>query len=692
MILVVGILAATALLSGQLAAYILLRSRGSRTAILLGVTMAATAWWAAGNAVEDLVTGLAAKLVCTNLEYLAIAAIPVLWGSLGWSLDREERRGTPKTLPLPFWIIPAVTAILVWIDPVLGLVRSSFHLETIAGFTSLAKRFGPWFWVHSVYSYGLMIAGTVFLIRALSAGPSGRRVQHVILIVGSLLPLVANVVYVAKLVPLRGVDPTPLAFSVSGLLLVLGLTSFRFLSLMTVAQRTAVEQLREPVLVLDRQGQLAYANGAARDSFAIAPVDIGRPVAQLETLQTALHHVVAGSDNAAEVGTTTSLGNRLYEMRTGDILRGGRSVGSVVTLFDVTRRVNAEEELRRSNLLLEQRIAERTRALEEMNARLSGELEQRRRAERQLAQDVLHDSLTGLPNRNLASSRIEQLIFRMRREPSLSSALLFMNFDGFMDINDAWGHAAGDLFLSQMAARLTSSVREVDLAARVGGDEFVALLDGIGDPSSVEHVVERIQDHLCVPLSLGAATVVPSVSIGIAIATSTCKDPESLLHDAEIAMQRAKSSGRNLRVFFTEEMRQQAQERNTLITALRTAIATGGITLAFQPIVALGGAGASQGGEGCVEGWEVLARWRHERLGPVSPDLFISLAEESGLILPLGAFVLIETLKVAAALHAKGLLTGPGAAKRFFAVNVSAIQFEQPDFPDLVLSSLDRVG
>ncbi|HTP60181.1 MAG TPA: histidine kinase N-terminal 7TM domain-containing protein, partial [Spirochaetia bacterium] len=691
MVLVVGLLAATALLSAQLAAYVGFRSHGSRDAVLMALTMAATAWWSAGNAAEDLAVGLAAKLVFANLEYLGITTIPVLWFALGWSLDRQERTDAPGKLSPAFWILPAVTSVLVWTDPVFGLVRHSFRLESAFGLAYIAKSFGPWFWVHSAYSYVLVMAGTVLLLRAVSAGRGTRRVQNVILIIGSVLPVAVNVLYITNLIPSGSVDPTPLAFSATGLLLVFNLSRFRFLSLMTAAQGAAIEQLRDPVLILDRDGRLAYVNAAARVSFETGPGDIGRPLGELGPPYSTLPRACDEVADAAREDALLPFHGRRYEMRTGSILRRARCLGSVVTFFDVTLRVAAEEELRKSNVLLEQHIAERTQALQQSNARLTEELEQRRRAEKQLAHDVLHDPLTGLPNRSLASSRIEQLIMRMRRDSTLSYAVLFMDFDGFKTINDTSGHAAGDSFLSQMAARLSSSVREMDLAARVGGDQFVVMLDGPGGPSSLDRIAERIQDHVCIPVSLGGGTVVPSVSIGIAVGSPAYKDPESLLHDAEIAMQQAKSAGRNLRVTFSEEMRQQADEQVVISSALRTAIATGGITLAYQPIVTLGGNPVA-GARGSVQGWEVLARWRHERLGYVGPDRFISIAEESGLITPLGAYILIEALRTAAGLRDQGLLSEDGRVVPFFSVNVSAIQLGQPDFSELVLSSVDRMG
>ena len=682
MVLVVGILAATALLSGQLTAYMAIRSRGSRSALTMALLMGATAWWAAWNALEYLATGLPLMLAFANLEYVAIAAIPALWLALGLSLEQEESGRAARRPPLVIWIIPAVTAVLVWTDPLLGFVRHSFHLEVVSGFLVMAKEFGPWFWVHSAYSYILIIAGTVLILKALHDSPGTRKAQRITLIVGTLLPLAANIIYLSRIFPLGSVDPTPLAFSLTGLLAVLNLTRFRFLALVTTAQATAIEQFRDAVFIFDRDGHLAYVNHAARAAFLTSARDVGKRLIEMGPPFADLALAREAGSAARSEESVLSHGERLYETRTSDIVKRGKRIGSVVTFFDVTRRVAAEEGLKKANLLLEDRIAERTLALEQTNLKLTAELERRTRAEKQLSHDVLHDTLTGMANRSLALSRIELLIMRHHRDPKLSYAVLHVDLDGFKTINDRFGHGAGDAFLCEVASRLKRSVREVDLAARVGGDEFVVLLDGLTNAEDLEEITDRIVDNLCVPIYVDSSAVVPSASIGIVVGKSDYNDPQAILHDAEIAVHTAKASGRNLRVVFSEEMRLQVDERNLLSAALRTAIASGGISLAFQPIVRMDGATA---------GWEVLARWKHERLGSIGPDRFIPIAEESGLIIPLGAYILLETLKTAAALKAEGLINDRGQDPLFFAVNVSAIQFGQPDFAEFVLSSLDRL-
>jgi hypothetical protein len=175
----------------------------------MALIMATTAWWAAGNALEYLASDLSLKIIFANLQYLAIAVVPVLWFSLGFSLAQEERTGSTRRPPWMIWIIPAVTAVLVWTDPFWGLVRHGFHLQVESGFTVIAKQFGLWFWVHSAYSYIFIIAGTVLILSALHASRGTRRAQRVTLVVGILLPVAANVIYISGVLPPCSVDPTP---------------------------------------------------------------------------------------------------------------------------------------------------------------------------------------------------------------------------------------------------------------------------------------------------------------------------------------------------------------------------------------------------------------------------------------------------------------------------------------------------
>lgn len=676
-LMVIGVLVISTLVASLLCLYLLERGRDSHSALYMGLLMAAVAWWSCLNGFENVVQGLAAKLVFADLEYIAIAAIPVLWYSFATSLNREVHTGTGRDPRPVIWIVPAITAVLAWLDPELGLLRHSFRLEFKDGFEVIARDFGPWFWLHSAYSYLWIVAGTVLLLRNLGAKRGSGRSQILALVVGTLLPTIANLSLITGLFPFPAIDPTPLAFSFTGLLLVVNFTRFRFLALLSTARASAIEHLRDPVLILDKAGRLAYVNLAAQSVFGIGIKNLG---SLLSDLPPPLPFLAGKAGGEMDIG----FAGRHYEARFGEILDRNRSAGQILTFYDVSRRVVAEDGLKQINSDLELRIAQRTEDLEETATRLSKELEYRTKNERRLFHDAMHDPLTGLANRSLLASRIDQAVNRSRRDKAALYAVLYIDFDGFKSVNDSFGHDAGDFFLRETGRRLQRSVRDVDTVSRLGGDEFVVLLDGVAVPEELDLIVDRLNDALSVPIVIGSDHIVPSASMGVLLGEGGYEEPEEILRDADIAMYAAKAAGKNRRVIFRPEMRSDRATKNRLANDLRAAIASGGINLVFQPIVRM---------DGVLAGCEVLARWTHPELGPIGPDRFIPIAEATGLIIPLGTWVLLESLRTAVAFRDAGLLEAWVAKEPFFfAVNASAIQLAQADFPDLLLDSIDRAG
>lgn len=678
-----GILFATAILAGVLFLYLLGRNLDSHSTTFMAFLMGASSLWAGLNGFEYLASDLNAKLLLANLQYMAISTIPVIWYAFGRSYDLEERTGTGCNPNFLIWVVPALTSVLVWFDPTLGLVRSNVHLEAYDGIVMLAKDFGPWFWFHSLYSYVCIVAGTVFILRGARARAWTGRMQQAFLLGGALLPTGANLVYILGFFPIPTVDPTPLAFSLTGVLLVVNMTRFRFLSLVSVARVEAMENLHDAVVVFDRNSALAYANKAAKTALALDDQSVGKQIFKLGPVLGSLADLAGGDERELVMPPAPATPEpRTFVARASEIFRGKRPVGFALILHDVSRRAAAEHSLKELNQELEARIADRTRTLEETNTRLTRELDHRTRAERQLTHSALHDTLTGLPNRSLLLSRIEQSIARFHRNQAEIYGLLYIDFDGFKEINDIHGHDAGDTFLCEIANRLKKCMRDVDTVARIGGDEYAVLLEGLHSAAELCLASERITEELSVPVKLGKNSVVPSVSIGIMSSRLELLDAQEALRNADIAMYWAKTQGKNRSVCFEESMLVQVVERNRLTNDLRAAIGANGISLAFQPIVYL---------DGNYAGCEVLARWKHPELGFISPDRFIPIAEESGLIVPLGTFILLETLKTIVALRDFGLLVPDDhATMPFFAVNASARQLAEPDFAELVLASLER--
>jgi diguanylate cyclase (GGDEF)-like protein/PAS domain S-box-containing protein len=296
----------------------------------------------------------------------------------------------------------------------------------------------------------------------------------------------------------------------------------------------------------------------------------------------------------------------------------------------------------------------------------------RHRAEAQLSHDALHDRLTGLPNRILFQERLEHVLQLAKRHNIFSFAVLFVDLDRFKTINDSLGHLVGDRLLMGIAQRLKACIRSSDTLARLGGDEFAMLIEDVDDKGDIIHLVERIQQEFKLPFHLNGQEIYANASIGVLIETADYDCAEDLLRDADIAMYRAKERGRGCYEVFDITMRDRAVAMLHLETDLRKAIINQEFQLHYQPIVALH--------NNQITGFEALVRWQHPDKGLIPPIEFIGVAEETGLILPLGIWVLQEACTQMRAWHEEF----PSDPPLSVSVNVSGKQFAQVDLVDKI--------
>ena len=291
----------------------------------------------------------------------------------------------------------------------------------------------------------------------------------------------------------------------------------------------------------------------------------------------------------------------------------------------------------------------------------------------ELEHRALHDTLTDLPNRGLVIDRAEQILARARRLDTPAAAL-FMDVDDFKQINDRYGHQAGDEVLRQVGARLGAVLRSNDTVGRLGGDEFVMIIDPVGLDAAPELVAERILEVLRQPIDLAeAAASHISITASIGIAAGLPGTAEQLLEDADVALYKAKAVGKDGYVLFESAMQTAAQDRIHLEMDLADAIARDQFFLAYQPMLDLD--------DEQIVGVEALLRWRHPTRGVVPPDAFIKIAEESGLIVPIGRWVLEQACAQAASWRQDGYQLD-------ISVNVSARQLERPEFAEEVRATL----
>jgi diguanylate cyclase (GGDEF)-like protein/PAS domain S-box-containing protein len=410
--------------------------------------------------------------------------------------------------------------------------------------------------------------------------------------------------------------------------------------------RSVVESAIDAVVLADTAGMIVGWNAAAERAFGYTePEVLGRPLTLL--MPERFHEA--------------------HQAGLGRLARGGPPgvLGTVLEL--VGRRQDGTE------FPLELSLSTWAMAGAACFSGIVRDITERKRAEEALAQDALHDSLTGLPNRSLLLDRLGAVLSRLARRPSVA-AVLFIAIDNLKVVTDSLGHVAGDRLLVQVAERLRAVTRMTDTLARFGGDEFVLLCDDLGERGQAALLAERIRALTKDPFVVDGRKVHLSISVGIRFAEASDRRPEELLRDADAAMQRAKAQGRSRHEVFDDSLRAAVVVRFETELALRAALERSELRVWYQSLVSLADPG--------IVGAEALLRWEHPGRGLLSPAEFIPVAEQTGLIVPIGNWVLGEACRQLAEWRRRR------APRLAVSVNVSAVQLAQPDLPRTVADIL----
>jgi diguanylate cyclase (GGDEF)-like protein/PAS domain S-box-containing protein len=417
-----------------------------------------------------------------------------------------------------------------------------------------------------------------------------------------------------------------------------------------------------PALIsyIDREQRYRFSNRTYNDWFGVEHQRMaGRTVAEVfgqdayERMRGNLERVLAGEAVEFEFGTAEGGRRRTLQVSCVPHLAPDGSVAGFYMLGnDVTALKRAQEDLRFAAIQL-QHDAQRLEFL------------------------AHHDTLTGIPNRAMFAERAREAVAHARRHDK-RAAVLFLDLDNFKHVNDRLGHEIGDALLKLIAARIRASVRGDDFVARIGGDEFCVLLQDIADAREAAAVAQKLVHEIGKPYRIGEVTLDSGVSIGIACVPQDGEDVATLLRQADVAMYRAKELGRNGYQFFSGPLNEDAAAAATLADELRAGVERGELYLVYQPRIDV----ATRH----VVGAEALLRWRHPRLGVLSPEAFLGLADDTGLLVPIGERVMRE-----ACLQARRWLDA-GIRPMTVAVNVSGRQLRHGGLADQVRAALAESG
>lgn len=492
----------------------------------LGFAMLSTSIWSLAAAIEAGVQGQADKVLWSQIEYIGSTnAIPFLFVFMLVYLNRET--WINKASMIGLWFIPVLTLILAWTNEWHGWVWTGFSPDP-TGRNVLVYHHGPAFWVYIGYSYLLFITIIVTLAKDFFRANRLYRWQISTMIVAGVAIAVSGVLYLTPLNPIPGFDWTPIGTASAGLVFLWGILNFRLLDLVPIARAVLVEQLVDGIVVLDPMRRLVDINPAAQRMLKIHSKDwIGQPAQHLFESRIDLSKLDFNQPVCRVECLYNEFARRYFELQSSLLHdRAGCFSGWLILLHDITDRKQAEIALQQANDQLQIQIAENQRLQEK------------------LREQAIHDALTGLYNRRFFDEILGHELEKSRRG-QCPVGIVMIDIDNFKQLNDTYGHKAGDLILQELSDLLRSKTRKEDIISRYGGEEFVLILPGMTEANASRRADEWRRAFSETELIYQDQAIHSTISIGVAAFPSGGDTPDEVIRKADLALYAAKSAGRN---------------------------------------------------------------------------------------------------------------------------------------------------
>jgi diguanylate cyclase (GGDEF)-like protein len=491
----------------------------------LSLLMLAVGEWSLMTALEVGAVGVPAKIFWSKLQYLGLSVSVPLFIVFALSFTRNTRWLTRRNL-IFLGIIPGINILIAATNEWHHLTWTGF-IETNNGTNLLVYEHGAWFWFFMVFVNSSIIIASYLFVRGLLHPSRLHRHQAGILVLGTLPPWIGNALYVFDLNPVPGLDLSHIGFIGSGIVLLIGISGFRLLDLVPVAREWLIEHLGDGVLVIDEQNRIVDINPAARELLDVGRGAVGQPMERaFSRWPEVLELIDAGKDLRTELHYDQP-DERVIDLRISSLSnRRGLMAGKLILLHDITHQNQTRSQLEQANVRLQAQITE-----------IEGLHEQ-------LREQAIRDPLTGLFNRRYLDETLPRELSRAGRE-NYPVTVIMLDVDSFKNVNDSFGHAAGDLMLRALGIILQEKTRRGDIACRYGGEEFVVVMPGLSllqAKNRAEQIRAAFENR---KVKWGKDRLRATISLGVATYPRHGKTEEEIMRSADFALYAAKAAGRN---------------------------------------------------------------------------------------------------------------------------------------------------